>query len=532
MAIDVQMEPQALDPPVSDRGATIDARDRDRNRAAVERSRPARPWKGILFLVFLTIVIGALSFWFSGPASPGKTAAQMTHTIGRGDLKVSVTEQGTLESSDNKEIRCKVQGTSTVIWVVDAGTQVKPGDVLVKLDRSQIEDKINQQKIAYEKARADFTQAETDASVAKIAITEYVEGTFQSELKTLQKDQKVAESNLRAARNMLEHTTRMFRKGYVSQLEVERQQFAVEQAQLELDVKNTAINVLEKFTKVKKLEELQGALTAAQAKLASATAALELEKARLDRENRQLENCTIRAENSGMVIYPSAAEWRETPDITEGATVREDQVLLMIPDLSKMQVKVGIHESRIDQITIGMPARVKMRDTTINGKVSKIASVTRPTGWWTGNIVKYDTIIALDSQTGLRPGMSAEVDVIIANHQNVVTIPVAAVLEQDEKHFCWVKTENSSAQRRALKLGDSNDQFIVVKDGVKEGDKVILNPLAYVDDAQRAALKPADETKSQKNSKDNKTKSKQSGSELTAKQADHSKGSQKSESKS
>jgi len=243
-----------------------------------------------------------------------------------------------------------------------------------------------------------------------------------------------------------------------------------------------------------------------------------------------LENCTICAENGGMVIYPSSAEWRETPDITEGATVREDQVLLMIPDLSKMQVKVGIHESKVDQLTIGMPARVKMRDTIMNGKVSRIASVTRPAGWWTGNIVKYDPIIALDPHSGLRPGMSAEVDVIIANHENVLTIPVAAVLEEDGKHFCWVQTADSSAQRHALKLGDSNDQFIVVKDGVKEGDKVVLNPLAFVDEAQRAALKPLDETKSKK--KDNQPKSKQSGSELTAKQVNDAESKQKSQSKS
>ena len=45
-----------------------------------------------------------------------------------------------------------------------------------------------------------------------------------------------------------------------------------------------------------------------------------------------------------MVIYPSAAAHKTTPDITEGATVRKDQVLLLMPDLDKMQVKVGIHE--------------------------------------------------------------------------------------------------------------------------------------------------------------------------------------------
>ena len=52
-------------------------------------------------------------------------------------------------------------------------------------------------------------------------------------------------------------------------------------------------------------------------------------------------NCIIKSEAEGMVIFPSAAEWKETPDIEEGAVVREQQTLLMIPDVSKMQVKVG-----------------------------------------------------------------------------------------------------------------------------------------------------------------------------------------------
>ena len=54
----------------------------------------------------------------------------------------------------------------------------------------------------------------------------------------------------------------------------------------------------------------------------------------------------IKADASGMVIHPSAAEWKTAPDIEQGANVREDQTLLVIPDLEKMQVKVGIHESK------------------------------------------------------------------------------------------------------------------------------------------------------------------------------------------
>ena len=109
-------------------------------------------------------------------------------------------------------------------------------------------------------------------------------------------------------------------------------------------------------------------------------------------------------------------------------------------------------------------------------------------------MVKYDTIIELPSVDGLKPGMSAEVEVIMDRHEDVLTIPVAAVVETTEGDFCWVKTAEG-AKRRSLKLGDTNDAFIVVKAGLKEGDEVVLDPLASIEEAQTEVLKPFDKAK-------------------------------------
>jgi HlyD family secretion protein len=104
-------------------------------------------------------------------------------------------------------------------------------------------------------------------------------------------------------------------------------------------------------------------------------------------------------------------------------------------------------------------------------------------------VVKYDTIIELPSVEGLKPGMSAEVEVIMAQYSDVLTIPVSAVLDTAAGDFCWVKTPGGP-QRRTLTLGDTNDVFIVVEAGLNEGDEVVLNPLALVDEAQAEVLKP------------------------------------------
>jgi multidrug efflux pump subunit AcrA (membrane-fusion protein) len=310
----------------------------------------------------------------------------------------------------------------------------------------------------------------------------------------LEKGWEVAKRNLRMARKMLDHSEALFKQGYVTELEVEGNAFTVTQAELELKVKETEIKVLNQFTKQMELETFKGNLTAGKSKLAADEAGLAMEVRRKARAVEELTACVIEAERSGLVIYPSAAAWKRTPDITEGATVRKDQVLLLMPDLTKMQVKVGIHESIIDRIHPGLKATVTLPDRTFEAEVSSVATVTRPAGWWTGNVVKYDTIVELPSQPGLKPGMSAEVEVIITRHADVLTIPVAAVVETDEGDFCWVKT-TAETERRALQLGDSNDVFIVIEAGLTEGDEVVLNPVAFIEEAETDALRTIDETK-------------------------------------
>lgn len=433
-----------------------------------------------------TATVGALGPRFLGG---DKAAKHLTHLVSVGDLAVTVTENGAVESSNNKEIKCLVKGGSTVLWVIETGTLVQPGDELVRLDQSQIEDKILQQKIVYENALASKIAAESDVAVAETSIIEYLEGTFLEEKSGVEKEIFEAEQSVRKAELSLDSALRLTAKGVVKDLQLEGERFALESARKDLELKKTRLVSLEKYNKVKSLQELESKLRAAKAKLASFEASLELEKTRLDREKEQLANCVIRADTAGMVIFPSMAAWKDTPDITEGAVVREQQTLLMIPDISQMQVKVGIHESKVDRLRVGMKARVQLQDLTLEGEVSEIAEVTRPAGWWTGNLVKYDTKIKLAPHPGLKPGMSAIVDIVLADHQNILSIPVAAVVEGSSGTFCWVKA-GKDIQKRALRLGDTNDQFNVVLDGLQEGDEVILNPLAFVEDAQRIAIEP------------------------------------------
>ena len=444
--------------------------------------------KPIAIFVVLAAVLGAAAPFVGNSLKSNKTEDVLTHTVSRGSLAVSVSEDGTLESSSNIEIKCKVKGGSTVLWVIETGTMVAEGDVLVELDTSQIEDNITQQQIQYETALANRIISNSDVAVAETSITEYLEGTFQEEKGTIEKEIFDAEEAVRSAKLNFDSAQRLAAKGMVKTLQLEGEKFAVESAEKELELKTRRLEALQKYTKPKMLQELNSTLEAAKARLGADESALQLELQRLEREKEQLKNCTIRSTGAGLVIFPSAAEWKETPDIEEGATVREQQTLLMIPDLEQMQVKVGIHESKVDRLTIGMKARVELQGAILEGEVAEISEVTRPAGWWTGNLVKYDTIIKLESRPGLKPGMSAIVDVILASYDDVLTVPVACIVEGPEGFLCWVQDESGSVSKRMIRLGDTNDEFTIVEDGLTEGEEVVLNPLAFVDEAQLQAM--------------------------------------------
>jgi len=440
---------------------------------------------GMLLVLGLGVIVIAASAVALQPtlfARQGDETA-LTYEVTRGNLLITITEQGSLESRKNTEIKSKVRGSNTVTWVIPSGTVVKPGDELVRLDTKQLEENLSLAKTNVHKSRASLAKTTSDLATAKIALQAYEEGEYITELKRRLSDVENSDANLKASRKMLARTENLFKSGFVSELEVRSQLLTVEQAQLELTVNRTKLDILKRYTKAMNLETQRGNLMAGHSYVKRDEAELAMNLSRRTRAEEELDNCVIKASRGGLVIYPLPAPWKNEPEITEGVNVRFDQVLLLMPDLSRMQIKVGIHEEMIERITEGLPATVILPDMTLDAKISSVATVTRPAAWWTGNMVKYDTIIELPSTHGLRPGMTAVVKVVVAEHKDVLSVPVAAVVEAENGHLCWVQTA-TGIQPRSLELGDSNDEFIVVLGGLNEGDKVLLNPRGHVEDGQ------------------------------------------------
>ena len=215
------------------------------------------------------------------------------------------------------------------------------------------------------------------------------------------------------------------------------------------------------------------------------------EKERLEHMAKQLDNCKIYAPHSGMVVYKR--ERRGGTEIEEGAMVRERQDILTLPNLTKMQVNTQVHEAVLDQVRPGLPASVRVDafpDKIYRGVVEKVGVVPASSGGWmsSGSAKTYETTVKLvDEVVSLKPGMTAVVNMHVDKVENVITVPVQAIIQANGSTWCYVESANGQGiERRDIEIGRSNDRFVHVKEGVEEGDRVVLNSMDIYDQENRA----------------------------------------------
>lgn len=486
---------------------------------------------GLIWGVMLLLVCG-LGVWALAASIPGLTTEteqdkMQTYRVSKGDLLVTVTEDGNVESGNPIELKCRVKGGSEILTIVPDGTKILPkgetgepgsinvGDVLVELDRSKIDDAQDTQEIVVSKARSAVIQAEKDLQVAEISVREYEQGTYVQELQLLEAEITIAMENLRGNENQFEHTQKMYRKGFVTQLQLEADEFAVKRAKLELQASNTKKKVLVDFTREKMVADLSSKVKTATAKVESENKSLQLEEKKFNRLKQQTKHCIILADSPGMAVYANERSRYGRGggvQIEEGSPVRELQTIIRIPDLTTMQVKVLVHESKVKQIREGDRAQLKLhgREEPLHGVVTKIANQPEPTSWYQAKVQEYATTVEIDGDPqDLVPGMSAEVLIEVEERPNVLKLPVEAVVEQAGAYYCWVYADNK-VDRKVLvmarsKKGDNrvltDNKFVGIESGIEVGNEVVLNPRGTVAEARKIAEKAKEEAETIKRKK-------------------------------
>lgn len=405
----------------------------------------------------------------------------------RGPFQLTVLAQGELESSNSRDIVCQVKNENSsgipIIWLIDEGTIVEEGDKLVELDGSVIEESVQSQSILVANALATVIRSKADVEAAEISLRQYLEGEYISERKTLLSQIALAEQAKRTAELNLLNSKRLQAKGLITELQIETDSFNVDNAKNDLSLLQTQLKTLDELVREKNRIQLTSQIESAKAKLQSDQLVHSEQQAELERLREQLNYCVLSSPGPGVVTYAHVRSRRSEFMVEEGATVRERQAIIKLPDPTKMRVKSQINESKILLVEPGQTAIVRVEgiDQDMPAKVTRVNQFPEAGNWYEKSIKEYQVWVDLVSPpTSIRTGMTAEVRVLADYQENALKLPISCVYEYSNQLF--VLRENSdSFETVEISVKGSDGEHVMVLSGIEEGDRVVSNPRDHLD---------------------------------------------------
>ncbi|HEO71769.1 MAG TPA: HlyD family efflux transporter periplasmic adaptor subunit, partial [Candidatus Hydrogenedentes bacterium] len=334
-----------------------------------------------------------------------------------------------------------------------------------------------------------------DIDFRNLAGDERLGGEAEQKRRTLESDIMLENQQLIAAKEKLEGTRKLFEHDFVTEAELRRDEMTVTLHEIGLESKQTSEDLFFRYEFPKQAEvcfsdyeealrNLDRVLKEASTKLMSAKVGRDSAEARFKVEEKarsesldQLEKTKIYAEHEGLVVYGdgSSHRWQRGDPIAEGTTVRQNQTILTIPDITQMAVKVPIHESAIKKVALGQKAGITIEafpKERLVGEVTKVSVLPSSEDRWLNPDLKvYETTISIEGvHEWLKPGMTAEVEIAIAELEDVLFVPLQAVSSHGEDRVVYL----ADKERRVVETGQFNDKYIAITSGLEEGDEVLL----------------------------------------------------------
>jgi HlyD family secretion protein len=387
-------------------------------------------WGGVVVVLVLLIAGGVYAAKSSGTKiDPSKLAK-----VEKGDLAKSVVATGKVTPIIKVEVKSKASGIVKKL-LVDYGDRVKKGQLLAQLDKVEIEAQVEQSHASLEAAQANFKSTQADLERAKVD----AEGPDVPLLK-----------------RAYDRATNMAKDGVVSASALDDAQKNYEMSLNKQNVSKAQVTVL-------------------RAKIAQAQAQVAQDQANLKQLEEQLSYTDIISPLDGIVL---------SRDVQMGDAVSSILVLgssatlvMTLGDTSEVYVKGKVDESDIGKVYLGQPARIKVesfKDKTFTGKVTKIS----PMGVEKDNVTTFEVRVSIQNPGGeLKAEMTANAEIILEEHKNVLQIPEGAILyDKDKKASVEIPDPKGKEGKNklAVNIGISNGAKTEVLSGLKEGDQVVL----------------------------------------------------------
>ena len=472
--------------------------------------------KGKLRLVLPVLILaaGALA-WLGFRTFGGASTAAVTgkfYPVAPMDMDVRIIKDGEIQSANNIDILCEVEGMNTIQELVKEGSSVKKGDVLLVMDSSSIKLRLEDTSLDLERAEADLTTgkemiqiqesqnaanleaAQIGVTLAKLDLEQYTDGVYPQQLANAETDLKMADITLKNRQEDLDQATRLFAKGFVTGADVKKAELDVTNALNAVSKAQTAVHVLTKFTnqmdltaKKSELVQTERRLLRTQRENASNLAyrtadlrakqqALSLQKRRLAHLQEQLASCTIKAPADGMVVYASTFDRNSQGPIQEGATIRERQLLFRLPDTSSMKAVVRIQEAMVSKLAMGQRATVKIVGVPdqVGASLEKISVLADSSQrWWNPDLKEYPVDLTLDqTPPGLKPGTGALVEIFINHLTQVLGVPLDCIYSAGDSRYVFVR-DGDQVRPLVVKVGASTETHAEMTSGLSAGQEIL-----------------------------------------------------------
>jgi len=379
-------------------------------------------------------------FWLDRPVAAQATDVPETTPVVRGDITATVSVSGSVAPRQQVNVTFKSGGRVAAVHVAP-GDRVRRGDLLATLDTTDLETQVAKAESALRVAQLNLAKAQKPKSKDELT---------------------VARANLERARINLQKAQSEYDKiAWRSDAGLYPQAAQLELATLDYQVAQANYNLQMRGPTAEDIALLQEQIRQADITLAAS--------------RRALDEARLTAPLDGTVL---------TVNVKEGEFTSATLPAVVIADLGHLQVDVLVDESEIGQVVVDQEVFFTLDafgEREITGRVTEIALA--PTV--SQGVVNYKVTIALDPcELGLKIGMTANANIVVAAKQGVLLVPNRAIRLREGKKQVQVWRAGAT-EWVFITTGLSNDQYTEVLSGLTEGDLVVTrvtatnNPLNF-----------------------------------------------------
>jgi multidrug resistance efflux pump len=399
--------------------------------------------------------------------------------VRRGDLTTTLTTNGALRPIESLTYRSPLAGRDAeIVDLAPEGLRVNEGDLLVRLDTTELERDVERVEQELRQLRMDVQVAEGERQEAEAALRAVSEGEGALTVEEVRTRLQLAEKKVERLRLEYEQLKPLMDKGFITRDELARTASELEEAEEELALARRRTDVTVQMTHPREKQRAIVQLAQRESQLVNVRTRVAEAEQRSTSLRDLIEGCTLYARRPGMVVYEEFMAASPRRKIRIGDRVTSSQGLVTIPEVNRMLVETSVGEAEVHRVKPGQPAVIRLEAfpaLRLTGKVVRVgtlasSSINRPL-----EDKRFDLILAIDpTDAELRPEMTARADIVVGTRTGVLLAPVTAVFER-EGQFVMHRLARTGIETRVVTLGDSNDSSVEVTSGLDEHDRVLLS---------------------------------------------------------